>query len=315
MAAFTPTEWIWRDGEWVRWEQATIHVLSHVVHYGSAIFEGIRCYGTPEGPAIFRLQDHVRRFADSAKIYRMEVPDAATMMEACKEVVVRNELDTCYLRPIAIRGYGAPGVNPLNSPVETFVICWPWGAYLGDEGLNRGVDACVASWQRPYPNTYPAVAKAGGNYLNGQLLKMEAQINGYAEGIALGPGGLVSEGSGQNVFLVRDGVLITPAVDGTFLHGITRDAVITLARDLDIPVREDAIPREMLYVVDEAFFAGTAVEITPIRSVDRIPVGDGTVGPITRRLQERFLGVARGTLPDLHGWLTPVREARTPAGV
>ncbi len=308
--AFPETAWIWRNGEWIPWEDATIHVMSHVVHYGSSVFEGIRCYATKDGPAIFRLPEHMRRFADSARIYRMEVPDLATMEEACREVVVRNEMESCYIRPIAFRGYGDPGVNPAPNPVEVYVICWQWGAYLGKEGLANGVDACVSTWFRPSPNTYPAIAKAGGNYLNGQLLKLEAHANGYAEAIAMGPGGLISEGSGQNVFVVRDGTLIAPAVDGTFLLGITRDSLMQIARDLGIPVKEQAVPREMLYTADEVFFCGTAAEVTPVRSVDRIPVGNGKPGPITMALQKRFFAIVAGDAPDLHGWLTPVR---TPA--
>ena len=305
--SFQGTEWIWRNGEWIRWEDATIHVLSHVVHYGSSVFEGIRCYATPQGPAIFRLPEHMRRFRDSAKIYRMEMPDMETLEEACKEVVVRNEMDACYIRPIAFRGYGSPGVDPAPNPVDVYFICWEWGAYLGPEALARGVDACISTWLRPFPDTYPAIAKAGGNYLNGQLMKMEAHVNGYAEAIALGPNGMVSEGSGQNVFLVRDGVLITPSVDGTFLQGITRDSIIGFARDLGITVREQNVPREMLYVADEVFFCGTAAEVTPVRSIDKITIGSGSMGPVTKRIQEHFFAVVSGDLPDMHGWLTPCK--------
>ncbi len=313
MASFQGAEWIWKNGEIVPWASATIHVMSHVVHYGSSVFEGIRCYRTPVGPAIFRLGDHMRRLQDSCRIYRMDgVPDAETLRKACLEVVARNGLEACYIRPVVFRGYGSPGVNPTACPVEVYIACWEWGAYLGEEGMARGVDACVSTWQRPEPNTYPAVAKAGGNYLNGQLLKMEAHVNGYAEAIALGPRGLVSEGSGQNLFLVRNGVLITPAVDGTFLRGITRDTILTLAHDLGIPAREQGVPRETLYTADEVFFVGTAAEVTPVRSVDRINVGSGTVGPVTRALQKRFLAVARGEVEDAHGWLTPVHDAARP---
>jgi branched-chain amino acid aminotransferase len=313
MADFETTDWIWHNGEIIPWADATLHVMSHVVHYGSSVFEGIRCYRTSRGPAIFRLREHMRRFEDSRRIYRMESPYSGDIIgEACKEMVRRNSLDECYLRPIALRGYGTPGINPIPLPVETYVITWPWGVYLGHGALTDGVDACVSSWQRPEPNTYPALAKAGGNYLNGQLMKIEAQANGFAEAIALGPGGLVSEGSGQNVCLVRDGALITPAVDGTFLHGITRDAVLTLARDLGLPVREEGVPREALYVADEVFFVGTAVEITPIRSVDRIPVGNGKPGPVTRALQERFVAVVHGEIADTHGWLSHVNEPAVP---
>ena len=300
---FTPTEWIWRDGAMVRWENATLHVLSHVVHYGSSIFEGIRCYQTPDGPSVFRLDEHLRRFADSGKIYRMDLPySAAELSAACEQVVAINGLEECYLRPIALRGYGTPGVHPLDCPLEVFIICWGWGAYLGAAGLVNGVDACISTWHRMEPNTFPSFAKAGGNYLNAQLMKMEAINNGYDEAIALGPGGLISEGSGQNVFIVREGVLMTPSFDGTFLPGITRDAVLRLAQDAGIPVKEQPIAREMVYIADEAFFTGTAAEITPIRSVDKIPVGDGTVGPVTSMMQDKLLGIARGKYEDPYGW-------------
>lgn len=306
-SGFEPTEWIWRNGEMVRWEDATIHVMSHVVHYGSSVFEGIRCYKTPDGPAIFRLREHMRRFQDSAKIYRMDLAyNADTIGEACAAIVRMNNMEECYIRPIAFRGYGTPGVNPLSSPVDVYVACWYWGAYLGDEGVTKGVDACVSSWHRMAPNTFPSFAKAGGNYLSAQLMKMEAITNGYAEAIALGPGGMLSEGSGQNLFLVREGKLLTAALDGTFLPGITRDAIITIARDFGMPVIEAPIAREMIYIADEAFFTGTAVEITPIRSVDRIPIGTGTAGEITLKLQDRLLGIARGKYADTFGWLSPV---------
>ena len=307
---FEKTDWIWRDGELVRWEDATIHVLSHVVHYGSSIFEGIRFYDTPDGPAIFRLQDHMRRFIDSAKVYRMGLPyDLDSLCEACEVVVSKNQMASGYIRPLAIRGYGAPGLDPSPCPVEVFVLAWPWGAYLGEEGMKNGVDAGVSSWNRMEPNTFPALAKAGGNYLNAALMRMEAVANGYAEAIALGPGGLVSEGSGQNIFIVRNGVLITPELDGTLLPGITRDSVLTIARDIGIPTSEQPVPREMLYTADEAFFTGTAAEVTPIRSVDRIKVGNGTVGPVTRTLQNRLLGICRGELADSFGWRHPVSTA------
>lgn len=302
-AQFESTPWIWNDGEFVRWEDATLHVMAHVVHYGSSVFEGIRCYSTPEGPAIFRLGEHISRFFDSCRIYRMEpacTPEELT--RACKDVVIRNELKECYIRPISFRGYGAVGLNPTGSPVGTYVVCWPWGAYLGADALAQGVDACISTWNRPAPNTYPALAKAGGHYLNSQLMKMEATLNGYAEAIALSPDGRVSEGSGQNLFVVKNGVLSTPPTDGTILLGITRDSIITLAREKGMDVREERIPRERLYTADEVFFTGTAAEITPIRSVDRIQVGEGRVGPVTRSLQQAFLEVAKGAGPDPHGW-------------
>jgi branched-chain amino acid aminotransferase len=314
MSRSTPPRWIWHNGEFVAWHRATLHVSSHVVHYGSSVFEGIRCYATPDGPAIFRLREHIRRLLDSATIYQMTTEfDAAELAEACRTLVRRNGLEACYIRPVILRGTGALGVDPSLCTVEAFILCWPWGAYLGAGALQDGVDACVSSWQRPEPNTIPALAKAGGNYLGSQLIKLEAQRNGYAEGIALGPGGLVSEGSGQNIFLVRDGVLITPAVDGTLLPGITRDCILTIAADLGIAVREQPVPRELLYIADEVFFAGTAAEITPVRSVDRTVIGDGTAGAVTRALQERLLRVAGGQHPDQHAWLTLVRQRRRTA--
>ena len=314
-APFPATKWIWRDGEFIAWHDASLHVMSHVVHYGSSVFEGIRCYETPGGPAIFRLRDHLRRLQDSAKIYRMELPHSLEALSAaCAELVRRNELRECYLRPLVLRGYGAAGLNPLASPVETYLVCWPWGTYLGAGALEQGVDVCVSSWFRPAPNTYPALAKAGGHYLNSQLIKLEAVSRGFAEGIALGPDGHVSEGSGQNVFLVRGGVLITPVIDGTLLAGITRDSLLTLAAEMGIPVREQLVPRELLYCADEVFFCGTAAELTPVRSVDQVKVGAGTVGPVTRALQERFLAVVRGRFPDTHGWLEPLaRLSAAPA--
>ncbi|MDQ3604860.1 MAG: branched-chain amino acid transaminase [Gemmatimonadota bacterium] len=308
------TEWIWRNGEWIRWRDATIHVLSHSVQFGGALFEGIRCYATPEGPAIFRLHEHLRRLQDSCRIFRTEMGySAGELADACRELVRRNGLESCYLRPMVVRGYGAIGMVPTASPTETYLICWPWGPYLGADALEAGVDVCVSSWQRAAPNTYPALAKVAGNYLNSQLAKLEALADGYAEAISLGADGRVSEGTGQNLFLVRDGILITPVIDGTLLAGITRDSIVTLAGELGIPVREQPVPREMLYAADELFFTGTAAEVTPIRSVDRIPVGAGGRGPITRVLQERFLGLVRGEIPDPLGWLTPVGEGATVA--
>jgi branched-chain amino acid aminotransferase len=312
MANFEATEWIWRNGEMVRWEDATIHVLSHVIHYGSSVFEGIRSYKTPDGPAIFRLREHMRRFEDSAKIYRMDLNySQEAIAEACEAVIRQNNIEECYLRPIAFRGYGSPGVNPLTCPVEVYVLCWYWGAYLGEEGMTKGIDACVSSWHRMAPNTFPSFAKAGGNYLSAQLMKMEAIENGYAEAIGLGPSGMLSEGSGQNLFLVRGKKLMTPALDGTFLPGITRDAVITLAKDAGIEVIEAPLARELIYIADEAFFTGTAAEITPIRSVDRITIGKGVAGEMTKMLQDRLLGIARGKYGDPYNWRWPVKVEAT----
>ncbi|HBY61120.1 MAG TPA: branched chain amino acid aminotransferase, partial [Solibacterales bacterium] len=286
---------------------AKIHVLSHVVSYGSSVFEGIRCYSTASGPAIFRLAEHVRRLFDSARIYRMPMPFTQQQVEdACVELVGVNKLDACYVRPIALRGYGDVGVLPGNNPTELYLACWEWGKYLGEEALAQGVDVCVSSWSRLAPNTLPALAKAGANYMNSQLIRMEADINGYAEGIALDEAGYVSEGSGENIFVIRDGKIHTPPLGASVLPGITRDSILKLAQALAIPLVETIIPREMLYIADEVFFTGTAAEITPIRSVDRVPVADGKRGPITERLQKEFFGILNGSAPDRFGWLTPV---------
>ena len=307
MARITEAEWIWKDGEFIAWHDATVHLLSTAVQFGASVFEGIRCYETPSGPAVFRLREHIRRLHDSCRIYRMPLEHSEeTLIEACLEAVRRNELSNGYIRPMVVWGYGAPGLLPAGSPLETYVAAWPWGAYLGPEALANGVDVCVSSWQRAHPNTFPVSAKAAGHYVNSTLVKMEAVANGFAEGICLGPGGLVSEGSGQNLFLVRDGRLITPFLDGTSLAGITRDAVLTVARDLGYEVREQQVPRESLYAADELFFTGTASEVTPIRSVDHVPIGSGKAGPITLEIQKRFLGIAKGEIEDAHGWLTRV---------
>src|SRR5215831_12699402 len=305
-----PTEKIWRNGQFIPWEQATIHVLSHVVSYGTSVFEGIRCYSTASGPAIFRLHEHVRRMTDSAKIYRMENigHSREELAEAMIELVRLNKLDSCYLRPIVIRGYGDIGVNPLNNPIDVYIACWVWGKYLGEEALAEGVDVCVSSWNRLAPNTLPTLAKSGANYMNSQLIKMEALANGYSEGIALDTAGYVSEGSGENIFVVRDGKILTPPLGASVLPGITRDTVLALARELGIPLVETIIPREMLYIADEVFFSGTAAEITPIRSVDRVVVGKGARGPITEKLQNAFFDIVNGNAPDHFGWLMPVTK-------
>jgi branched-chain amino acid aminotransferase len=304
----TPTEKIWHNGRFIRWDEATIHVLSHVVSYGSSVFEGIRCYSTPAGPAVFRLREHVRRMVDSARIYRMENLgfSPAQLAEAMLELVRVNHMDACYIRPIVLRGYGEVGVNPLKNPIDVYIACWEWGQYLGEEALAEGVDVCVSSWTRLAPNTLPAMAKAGANYMNSQLIKMEALANGYTEGIALDAAGYVSEGSGENIFVVRDGKIHTPPLGASVLPGITRDAILTLARDLGIPLVEAIVPREMLYIADEVFFSGTAAEITPIRSVDRVLVGKGRRGPVAEKLQKEFFGIISGAIPDRHNWLTPV---------
>ncbi|MBL0890809.1 MAG: branched-chain amino acid transaminase [Gemmatimonadaceae bacterium] len=305
MSRITETQWIWRDGQFIPWADATVHVLAHSVQFGSSAFEGIRAYNTPKGPAIFRLREHLERLYHSCRIYRMDIPFSMDqLVEASRELVVRNGLESCYIRPMVVRGYGTAGMVPIGAPIEVYIPCWPWGAYLGDEALEAGVDACISTWHRVEPNTIPAMAKIAGNYLSGQLIKMEALANGYAEGIALSPSGMVSEGSGQNVFIVSKGTIITTPLDGSILGGITRATIMQLAGDLGIPVRELHIPREMLYMADEVFFTGTAAELTPVRSVDKITVGAGKVGPITRQLQQQYLGIAKGTIEDRHGWLT-----------
>lgn len=299
---------IWFNGKLVPYEDATIHVLSHVVHYGSSVFEGIRCYNTKRGPAVFRLREHMRRLIDSARIYRMEIPYSLDeLCEAALETTRESGLEACYIRPVAFRGMGSLGVNPLKNSVETFVAVWDWGAYLGAEALEQGVDVEVASWQRMAPNTFPALAKAGGNYLNASLVKMDAVLNGYAEGIMLSVDGYVAEGSGENLFLVRDGKLYTAPLGLSILPGITRDAVVTLARELGYTIEEQRLPREALYLADELFFTGTAAEITPIRSVDKYRIGEGRRGPVTERLQQAFFEIIQDGR-DPHGWLSFVRK-------
>ncbi len=299
---------IWMNGRWVAWDDAKIHVLSHAMHYASSVFEGIRCYATPRGPAIFRLDDHVDRLLLSARVYRMELPFSRTQIrDACLEVVALNGLEECYIRPLVYRGYENLGVNPFGNPIDVAIAAYPWGKYLGDDALAKGVAVKVSSWQRMAPNTMPAMAKASSNYMNSQLMKMEALVDGYAEAIALDVNGMVSEGSGQNVFAVLKGEILTPPLSSSILAGITRDSVITLAGDLGYRVRQDPMPRELLYAADELFYSGTAVEITPITSVDRIAVGEGTRGPVTEAIQKAFFGAVRGDAPDRHGWLTPVR--------
>ena len=298
-------EKVWHNGKFIPWSEATVHVASHVVSYASCLFEGIRCYETPQGPAIFRLKEHTDRLVNSSKIYRMDLQFTREQLsQAMVELVRVNNIKNCYIRPVVFRGYGEVGVNPLKNPVEIYLLAWAWGKYLGDEALRQGVDVCISSWQRIAPNTLPAMAKAAANYMNAQLIKMEALTNGYVEGISLDIAGHVSEGSGENIFVVRDGKIITPPLSASVLPGITRDSVITLALEMGYPVMEQSIAREMLYIADEVFFTGTAAEITPIRSVDRILVGKGQPGPITLSLQERFLSIVQGQTNDKYGWLT-----------
>jgi branched-chain amino acid aminotransferase len=308
-------EKVWHNGKFIAWNEANIHVACHVVSYASCLFEGIRCYETPQGAAIFRLSEHVTRLVDSCKIYRMET--GVTHEQLCQamiELVRVNNVRSCYLRPVIFRGYGDAGVNPLENPVEIYLLAWKWGKYLGDEALKQGVDVCISSWNRMAPNTLPAMAKAASNYMNAQLIKMEAITNGYVEGIALDHNGNISEGSGENIFVVREGKLFTPPLVSSVLPGITRASVITLAEEAGLRVVEQELPREILYIADEVFFTGTAAEITPIRSVDRIAVGKGQPGPMTRKLQERFLSIVQGRAEDKYGWLTyssqPVAASR-----
>ena len=300
------TEKIWHNGTMIPWDEARVHVLTHALHYGTSVFEGIRCYSTPEGPAIFRAKEHVRRLFDSCKVYRMD--DFAFTQEeliaALRELVKVNGLDSCYLRPIAFRGYGEIGVLSLKNPIEIYISCWEWGKYLGPEALEKGVDVCVSSWTRLAPNTLPAIAKVAANYMNSQLIKMEAVLNGYSEGIALDASGYVSEGSGENIFVVRDDKTYTPPLGNSVLPGVTRDTVLQLGRRIGLEFVEQMIPREMLYIADEVFFTGTAAEITPIRSVDKIPIGSGMRGPVTERLQREFELLLALQAPDHHGWLT-----------
>lgn len=310
--AIKTTEWIWFNGKLIPWNDARVHVMTHALHYGSSVFEGIRVYQTPDGPRVFRLAAHTRRMFDSARIHRIEIPWTADVInDACRAVVTQNNLASAYIRPIAFRGYGEVGLAPPpGHPVDVAVAAWEWGAYLGADALEKGVDVCISSWQRAAPNTIPTLAKAGGNYLSSTLISLEARERGFAEGIALSTNGTVSEGAGENLFLIRDGKIITPSTTDSVLQGITRDAVMTLAQDLGIPIREQGIPREMLYVADEIFLTGTAAEITPVRSVDRITIGSGVRGPVTTALQNAFFGLFNGRTADKWGWLEPLHAAR-----
>ena len=302
--AFPGTGKIWMNGTFVEWKDANIHIASHIVHYGSGVFEGARCYDTKNGPACFRLDAHMKRLFDSARIYRRESPyDLQTLSDAIVELIQINKFRACYIRPLIYRGYDSLGVNPLPCPVDVALMVWEWPAYFTKEAIEEGIDVKIATWARNAPNTTPAMAKSVANYANAQLIKMEAIADGYAEGIALDTQGNLSEGSGQNVFVVREGTIYTPPIGNSVLSGITRDCVLTLARDLGFEVREQTLPREMLYIADEVFFVGTAVEVTPIRTVDRVKVGRGRRGPVTEAIQQRFFQIVRGDAPDTHGWL------------
>ena len=301
-------KFIWYNGEFIKWEEANIHIMSHVIHYGSSVFEGIRVYDTHKGPAVFRLLGHIERLRDSAKIYRMDVPYTVDeLCEACVQTVKKNELRACYIRPVVIRGYGTFGVNPFENPIETYIATWEWGAYLGSDALENGVDVCFSTWGRIAPNTLPALAKAAANYMNSQLMKMEAIKNGYSEGIALDSEGFVSEGSGENIFVIRNGIVLTPPLNSSILPGLSRDSVIYILRNLGYEVREVKIPRETIYIADEVFFTGTAAEITPIRSVDKIQIGAGKRGPVTEILQKAFFGIFKGETKIPDDWLLPIK--------
>ncbi len=313
--AIQKTEKIWHNGKLIPWDDAQLHVMSHVVNYGSSVFEGVRCYQLPTGPVIFRAPEHMQRLLDSAKIYRIDVDFTADdLVSGMVALVKNNGVWPCYIRPIVLRGYGEAGVNPFNSPTEVYICNYPWGKYLGTGG--EGVDVCVSSWTRIAPNTLPAMSKSGANYMNSQLIKMEAIVNGYVEGIALDTNGYVSEGSGENIFVVRNGTLITAPLGNSVLPGITRDSVMRIARELGIPTVEQGIPRELLYIAEEVFFSGTAAEVTPIRSVDKISVGKGVIGPITKAIQKEFYAIIRGEKADRFNWLTPVPVgSKQPVGV
>jgi len=312
MSGLKPTAKIWHNGEFIPWDEATIHVCSHVVHYASAVFEGIRCYATEQGPAVFRLNEHMKRLHDSARIYRMPIEySAEELSEAACETIRANEMDACYIRPIVFRGYHSLGVDPTPCPIETYIIVWEWGKYLGAEALEEGVDVMVSTWNRVAANTLPAIAKAAANYMNAQLIKTEAIMHGYTEGIGLDTRGYVSEGSGENIFIVRGDRLITPPLSASVLPGITRETIMTLAAELGYRVEEKDIPREKLYIADEVFFTGSAAEVTPIRSIDNIQVGVGRRGPVTEALQDMYFRHVEGRTEDVHGWLTSVHTGVT----
>jgi branched-chain amino acid aminotransferase len=305
MSPFLESSVVWKNGRLIPWKDATIHLASHVIHYGSCLFEGLRAYDTPKGTAIFRLQDHTRRLYHSCKIYRMDVPYTQDEFNrAVVDTVRANKLKACYVRPLVYRGYGTLGVNPFPNPVDCAIMVWEWGKYLGPEAMENGVDVCVSSWWRMAPNTFPALAKAGANYMNSQLIKMEALLDGYEEGIALNIRGHISEGSGENIFLIKDGAVVTPPLSSSVLPGITRDSVMTLFREMGVRVIEETVPRELLYVADEVFFTGSAAEVTPVRSIDKIVIGTGKRGPLTEKVQKAFFDVLGGRRDDLHDWLT-----------
>jgi branched-chain amino acid aminotransferase len=317
--AFEEVKQVWMNGRLVDFADAKVHAFTHALHYGSGLFEGVRCYNTRRGPAVFRLAEHTRRLFDSAKIYRMEIPySQEDVNKACVDVIQANDFDDCYLRPLVYRGYHSLGVFPAACPVDVMIGAWRWGKYLGAEAIEQGVDVCVSSWNRMAPNTFPSMAKATGNYMNSILIRQEAAIDGYSEGIALDVNGCVSEGSGENIFVIRDGRIHTPHLGSSILGGITRASIIQIAKDFGLEVVESVVPREMLYLADEVFFTGTAAEVTPVRSVDKIKVGSGRRGPITEKIQKEYFAYINGEIPDRYNWLTPVYSdkqlaARKPA--
>lgn len=305
--AMPKSEYIWMDGNFVKWDDAKIHILSHVIHYGTGVFEGLRCYDTPKGPFIFRLKEHTERLFNSAKIYRMEIPyTQKEINDVIVELIKKNGLKSAYVRPIAYRGYSELGVNPFPNPVCVAIATLQWGKYLGDDALENGIDVMVSSWNRMAPNTFPAMAKCSANYMNSQLIKMEAIVYGFVEGIALDNTGYVSEGSGENIFVVKNGVVYTPPLHACILPGITRNTIIELCKDLGIPLVQEMLNREFLYLADEVFFTGSAAEVTPIRTIDKIKIGEGKAGPITKKLQKYFFDIIEGRIEDKHGWLTKV---------
>ncbi len=309
MASFPKSKFIWFDGKFVPWDEATVHVGTHALHYGSSVFEGLRAYATPQGPAIFCLDPHVDRLFGSAKMLKMPIPyDRAELRSVIIETVRVNQLDSCYIRPIVFRGFGGFSLDPRQYPVQVAVFAFPWGAYLGAQALEQGVDVGVSSWRRMAPDTFPAMGKVGGQYVNSSFVAMEANDHGYTEGIALDINGYVSEGSGENIIVVLNGVVYTPPISASILRGITRTAALTILRDLGYTVVEQNIPREMLYIADEIFFTGTAAEITPIRSIDRVTIGNGTRGPITKQVQDEFFAIVQGRVADRYGWLTYVNQ-------
>lgn len=309
MASPEVAQKIWHNGQFINWNDANVHVMSHVIHYASSVFEGIRCYSTPNGPAVFRLREHIERLRNSAYVFRMELDYSVDdLVNACIETVRVNGFQECYLRPLVMRGYGPFGVNPLGNPIEIYIASWVWGKYLGAEAVESGVDVCIASWSRMSANTLPATAKSAANYLNSQLIKMDAIKNGYSEGIALDGNGNVSEGSGENIFIIKDGVVYTPPLASAVLPGITRDSVMQLAKNLGYEVREQVMPRAALYIADEIFFTGTAAEVTPVRSIDKIKIGNGARGPITAAIQKEFFAITSGEKEAPGNWLSFVKE-------